>query len=289
MSEHKMPKNAPKQDPRQPLTNPALKKAIEDARKQDTPQARSAVVNEMLRATFLVPVQVGIAGKPPKPGRDGRMPLPQTKISFALLSTTDKRQYFVAFTDWDELHKWRKDPAQQTMMMRFDDYATLLAKNEQVAGFVIDPFSGNIRFERDNVAALKQRKDALAQAQQRVAAKQIKPGDKVVIVELSVYPEELLAPVCDVLEANSQVNEAYLQMMIVNDTEKSYLMVLDAPKDTELFKAVIQAAQPYLTQNKMDMRLTIAATPLGQQGVRGSEPFYSRVRGRVYLEDDEED
>ena len=217
------------------------------------------------------------------------MPLPQTKISFALLSTTDKRQYFMAFTDWDELHKWRKDPAQQTMMMRFDDYATLLAKNEQVAGFVINPFSGNIRFERDNVAAMKQRKDALAQAQQRVAAKQIKPGDKEVIVELSVYPEELLAPVCDVLEANSQVNEAYLQMMIVNDTEKSYLMVLDAPKDTELFKAVIQAAQPYLTQNKMDMRLTIAATPLGQQGVRGSEPFYSRVRGRVYLEDDEED
>ena len=52
---------------------------------------------------------------------------------------------------------------------------------------------------------------------------------------------------------------------------------------------MIQAAQPYLTQNKMDMRLTIAATPLGQQGVRGSEPFYSRVRGRVYLEDDEED
>lgn len=85
----------------------------------------------MLRATFLVPVQVGIAGKPPKPGRDGRMPLPQTKISFALLSTTDKRQYFMAFTDWDELHKWRKDPAQQTMMMRFDDYATLLAKTSR--------------------------------------------------------------------------------------------------------------------------------------------------------------
>ena len=32
MTEPKMPKNAPKQDPRQPLTNPALKKAIEDAR-----------------------------------------------------------------------------------------------------------------------------------------------------------------------------------------------------------------------------------------------------------------
>ena len=53
MTEPKMPKNAPKQDPRQPLTNPALKKAIEDARKQDTPQARSAVVNEIMKRTIM--------------------------------------------------------------------------------------------------------------------------------------------------------------------------------------------------------------------------------------------
>ena len=287
MTDPKMPKI----DPKKPLTNPAMKKAIENARAEDTPQARSAVINEMLRATFLMPVQVGFEGKPPKPDKDGKVTIPKnTKISFALLSTTDKRQYFMAFTDWDELHKWRKDPAQQTMMLRFDDYAALIEKNDRVAGFVIDPFGGNLRFERENVAAIKRQKDALVEARRRAESKRIKPGDKVVIVELSVYPPELLAPVCDVLEANSQVNEAYLQMMIVNYTEKSYLMVLDSPKDAELFKAVIQAAQPYLNQNKMDMHVTIAATPLGQQGVRGSEPFYSRVRGRIYeQEEDEED
>ena len=36
------------------------------------------------------------------------------------------------------------------------------------------------------------------------------------------------------------------------------------------------------------MNLTIAASPLGQQGIRGSEPFYSRVRGRIYEQDEED-
>lgn len=280
----------PAADPKKPLTNPAMKQAIEAARAEDTPANRTAVVNEMLRATFLVPVQVGFGGRPPRPDKTGRTPLPKgTRISFALLSTTDQRQYFMAFTDWDELHKWRKDPAQQTMMLRFDDYATLLAKNEQVAGFVINPFGGNLRFERHNVEAIQRQRDAMQQARKRMEEKRIKPGDKVVIVELSRYPDELLGPVCDVLEKNPQVNEAYIQLMIVNDTEKSYLMVLDAPKENELFQAVVQAAGPWLKEQKADLRLTIAATALGQQGVRGSEPFYSRLRGRVYLEDDEED
>lgn len=277
-------------DPKQPLTNPALKQAISAMKKDNTPQTRNVMINEMMRSTFLVPVQVGFAGTPPKMDKNGKVAVPpNTKISFALLGTTDKKQYFMAFTDWDELHKWRKNPAQQTMMVHFDNYATLVEKNPQVSGFVINPFGENLRFERETVASLKQQKDAFAKAaKEHASQKRINPGDKVVIVELSVYPEELMGPVCDVLEANSQVNEAYLQMMIVNDTQKSYLMVLDAPKDNDLFTKVINAAKPYLQQVKTDMNLTIAASPLGQQGIRGSEPFYSRVRGRIYEQDEED-
>lgn len=289
MSDPKMPQ-VPLRDPKKLPSNPAMKKAIEEAKAEDTPKNRNAVVNEMLRSTFLMPVHVSFDGAPPKPDKEGKVPIPKnTRVSFALLSTTDKRQYFMAFTDWEELHKWRKEPGQQTMMLRFDDYAKLLEKNEQVAGFVINPFGGNIRFERNNVSAIKKQRDTILEARKKMEEKRIKPGDKVVIVELSSYPDEMLAPVCDVLEKNPQVNEAYIQMLIVNDTDKSYLMVLDAPKDNELFQEVVKAASAYLKEQKMDMRLTIAATPLGQQGIRGSEPFYSRVRGRVYLEDDEED
>lgn len=280
----------PQIDPKKTLTNPAMKKAIEDARADNSPQNRTAVVNEMLRSTFLIPVQVGFDGAPPKPDKDGKVALPKnTKVTFPLLTSNDQTRYFMAFTDWDELHKWRKTPGQQTMMLRFDDYARLVEGNEKVSGFVINPFSGNVRFERKNIEFIKRQRDAVAQARQKMEEKRIKPGDKVVIVELSNYPDALLGPVCDVLEKNAQVNEAYIQMMIVNDTDKSYLMVLDSPKDAELFRAVIAAAEPYLKEVKMDLRLTIAATPMGQQGIRGSEPFYSRVRGRIYLEDEDND
>lgn len=277
-------------DPKKPLTNPAMKKAMSAMKAENTPENRNLMVNEMMRSTFLVPVQVGFAGAPPKVDKNGKVPVPpNTKISFALLGTTDKKQYFMAFTDWDELHKWRKNPAQQTMMLHFDEYAALIDKNPQVSGFVINPFGENLRFEREVVASLKKQKDAFAKAaKERANQKGIHPGDKVVIVELSVYPEEFLGPVCDVLESNTQVNEAYLQMMIVNDTQKSYLMVLDSPKDNELFTEIIKAARPYLQKVKMDMSLTIAASPLGQQGIRGSEPFYSRVRGRIYEQDEED-
>ena len=56
-------------DPKQPLTNPALKQAISAMKKDNTPQTRNVMINEMMRSTFLVPVQVGFAGTPPKTGQ----------------------------------------------------------------------------------------------------------------------------------------------------------------------------------------------------------------------------
>ncbi len=42
------------------------------------------------------------------------------------------------------------------------------------------------------------------------------------------------------------VGSAYLSVMIVNGEARSYLLVLDGPKDDKLFAAVAQAARPYL-------------------------------------------
>ena len=86
------------------------------------------------------------------------------------------------------------------------------------------------------------------------------------------------------------VGSAYLQIMIVNETRKCYLLVLDGPKDEKLFAAVAQAARPYLAgrEQKMDLTITTSISPLGQQGMRGSEPFYRKGIGRVLEEDDDE-
>ena len=96
--------------------------------------------------------------------------------------------------------------------------------------------------------------------------------------------------VCEVLAGAPGVGSAYLQVMIVNGEARSYLLVLDGPKDDKLFAAVAQAARPYLAspEKKMDLNITTSVSPLGQQGMQGSEPFYRKGIGRVIEEDDDE-
>ena len=118
----------------------------------------------------------------------------------------------------------------------------------------------------------------------------VKPGDKITLVEPTVYPDALVDPVCEVLAAAPGVGSAYLQIMIVNETARSYLLVLDGPKDNALFTAVAKAAHPYLMsrEKKLDLQITTSVSALGQQGMRDSEPFYRKGIGRVIEEDDDE-
>lgn len=281
-------------DPKKPVTNPALKAAAEKVRADNTPEMLNAAINELVKAILITPAQIQLDGKVPKPDAQGRIQIPKdSKVNFQILNTPDGKHYFMAFTDWEELRKWRKEPGQKTMMLRFDDFAGLLANNPNASGFVLNPFSSNLRFESGMVAAIKKKKDEVEKARKEQAvrrAQRIRPGDKVTIVEPSVYPDALLDPICEVLSKNKTVGAAYLQLMIVNDTDKSYLLVLDAPQDEKLFAEVAQAARAYLSTDakKMDLNITISAAPLGQQGMRGSEPFYTKSQGRIRDDDEEE-
>ena len=118
----------------------------------------------------------------------------------------------------------------------------------------------------------------------------LKEGDKVTLVEPSVLPDAMIDPVCAVLADAPGVGSAYLSVMIVNGDARSYLLVLDGPKDEKLFASVAQAARPYLLsrEKKMDLNITTSISPLGQQGMQGSEPFYRKGIGRVIEEDDDE-
>lgn len=176
------------------------------------------------------------------------------------------------------------------MMLRFDDFANMLQKNQEASGLVLNPGENSLRLEAPLIASVKKQKDAMVQMRKAQEAAQIHPGDKVTIVEPTVLADELVDPICALLAEAPGVGSAYLQIMIVNETRKCYLLVLDGPKDDKLFAAVAQAARPYLMsrEQKMDLTITTSISPLGQQGMRGSEPFYRKGVGRVLEEDDDE-
>ena len=292
--------NAATAAPKPPkIDNSALKKAAAALREENNPQNFNAVINLMMRGVFLAPAKIEIGENAPKPDENGRIQLPKdTKVTFALLKSGDGKSFFTAFTDAEELDKWQNKPAGQVMLLRFDDYARMLNGNDHVAGFVLNPFTDNLRFNSDMVASLLKQRNAMLEKIKQTAAQQaaqrnaqIKPGDKVTIVEPSVYPDELVNPLCAELEKYPMVGAAYLQIMVINGATKSYLLVLDAPKDDALFKAAGDAARPFLVSNekKMNLNITISTSPLGQQGMRGSEPFYIKGQGRVDNLGDDED
>lgn len=279
--------------PKAPVFNPELKKSIAALKEENSPQKLNAVINELVKSPLLAPAMFDMQGKPaPKPGPDGRIQLPKnTKVSLVMINSPEGKHYYLAFSDWEAAQEWQKQAGKgrPIMALRFDDFANMLQKNPDAAGLVLNPGANSLRLEAPLIASVKKQKDAIAKVLQERAAAQIRPGDKVTIVEPTVLPDELLDPVCEVLARAPGVGSAYLQIMIVNDTNKSYLLVLDGPKDEKLFAAVAQAARPYIAsrEKKIGLNITTSVTPLGQQGMRGSEPFYRKGEGRIREEDDE--
>lgn len=280
--------------PKAPVFNPELKKAILALREENNPKNLNVVINELVKSPLLTPAMFDLQGAPaPKPGPDGRVQLPKnTKVSLVMLNSNEGKHYYMAFSDWDAAHDWQKKAGQgrQIMALRFDDFANMLQKNTEASGLVLNPGENSLRLETPLIQSVKKQKDALVQMRKAQEAAQIHPGDKVTIVEPTVLPDELVDPICAVLAQAPGVGSAYLQIMIVNETRKCYLLVLDGPKDEKLFAEAAKAARPYLAsrQDKMDLTITTSVSPLGQQGMRGSEPFYRKGVGRVLEEDDDE-
>lgn len=278
-----------------PACNPELKKSIAVLRGENSPKNLNAVINELVKSPLLTPALFDLQGAPaPKPGPDGRVQLPKNaKISMVMLNTKDGKHYYLAFSDWDAVHEWQKTAAsqgRQIMMLRFDDFANMLQKNKEASGIILNPGENSLRLEAPLIESVKKQKDTMAQMLKAEEEAKIHPGDKVTIVEPTILPDGLVDPICNVLAQAPGVGSAYLQIMIVNETRKCYLLVLDGPKDEKLFAAVAQAARPYLAgrEQKMDLTITTSISPLGQQGMRGSEPFYRKGIGRVVEEDDDE-
>ena len=284
-------------DPKAPVFNPKIKETIAAFKAENSPKNLNDILNELVRSPLLAPAVFDLQGQPaPKPGPDGRVQLPKdTKISLMMVTSPEGKHYYLGFSDWDAAHEWQAKQAkaaQQIVLLRFDDYANMIAKNEAACGLVINPGDNSLRLEL--IESVKKQKDEvahkIADAVAQREAHRIHPGDTVTLVEPSILPDAMVDPICKILAGAPGVGSAYLSVMIVNGEARSYLLVLDGPKDDKLFAAVAQAARPYLLsrEKKMDLNITTSISPMGQQGMRGSEPFYRKGIGRVVEEDDDE-
>ena len=126
-------------DASKPIKNPILLQALEALHKNNTPENQNKVLDEiMMRAHFLAPVET-------TPGKDSDS---GEVVQFQLIASQDGRHFLPAFTDWNELRKLCGPKDQKTVVLSFDDYASILAGDKRAAGFVVNPLCTPLTLDR---------------------------------------------------------------------------------------------------------------------------------------------
>lgn len=241
------------------INNKELIDSINAMKEEKTLEAQNKVITEVLKSRFLCPVILEAA---PKGG--GRIDINKdTKIQFSIIKTTDGKNYLIAFTSDEEVHKWQTNKVQQSLIYTFEDYAMIATNNETLDGFIIDPKGCNLVFTKEMIKEIK-----ASITRESVVEKDTQ-------VELGIpkdYPTELVEKLKDLFANMSDVKKAYLQLM-VKDEAMSYLVLIDADgKEKELFNTIASAAIPFL--KGMPLNLAPLNTEFGQKAIENFEPFY---------------
>jgi len=135
------------------VSNPMLVGAIELAKAERTPEHQKLVTEEIFKAVFLCPARVN-----PIPEADGVEIGPDRHILFPALEAPGGIRFYMAFTDTQELNRWKNAGDWQNVTMTFEDYAKLMFKKDAqdkenpIVGVVINPFTSNIIIYKDKLA-----------------------------------------------------------------------------------------------------------------------------------------
>ena len=143
----------------QQVTNPKLIEAINAMRENFTPDTQNATINAALRSTFYVPAIIEKKKEIVANANNEVKFEEKPKARFLLIrkqnGETDET-YFPAFTDADELAKFKSNEPYQRVKMKFGDLAMLVEQVNTIKGFVINPMSHNLPFTRDMLEGIKQ-------------------------------------------------------------------------------------------------------------------------------------
>lgn len=137
-----------------PVLNTRLVNAMQEMLKDNNERTRGKMVSALMGSTLLSPVirQIAVTDEAAKQGN--------ARFSFTMIQNDKGEKYFMGFTDWASLNKWKKEPGQQVVHMEFDDFASIvLRKGSNMAGFVINAYGENVTISRDLILSLKKQKE----------------------------------------------------------------------------------------------------------------------------------
>ena len=134
------------------ISNPMLIGALELLKAENTQEHRNMVMQEVLHAQFMSPV---IVDPPLVPDENGvaRMTA-ENKINLLMLTTGEKKRFFMAFTDMEELKMYKTDAKYQIFAFRFSDYIKMLLNPEgdpNNSGVIINPYDHSLVITKEMI------------------------------------------------------------------------------------------------------------------------------------------
>ncbi len=248
-----------------PVTNPALVRAIEAARQDSTEQNWAQVVRAAMAARFLTPIDMK-----PRSAASGR----ENTFSLHMLKDSeDGKRYYLAFTDRDEMGRWCRDEEQRVLVLSFDDYTRLVLYGRiAVNGFVLNPYGGNVVFNRAMLEAIRMRNEG--RADWGAATRAIEKGAMLCLGQPSEYPAGLEDALRRYFNSQKGVREAYLVVMD-KDGATNYLVAVDFEGAAlPLFEGIGDAVVDFL--GDMSLNLIPCDSHLWREAANDFQPFYRR-------------
>lgn len=220
-----------------PVTNPELKKAIEQLKLGSTPEKQEALSKALKVARLLAPCNFDVELKP---DTNGVLPtVNPSQIKFFLINTKDGKAFFPAFTDVEESMKFKvageKDPTPKNIVRTIQDYDVLLSDPKSIVqGVIINPGTDNIVIPKQLVALLAGRK--------KPQPVQPTVPMNVTYSEPSVYPTRMVNAVYDYCETNALVSRVWLKAKLYGSAMSFFLVVEAEKQDQNILKEIHDAA-----------------------------------------------
>jgi hypothetical protein len=261
-----------------PITNEALKKAIDDLKGNGTKDNQNRMFDEARKASFLVPV---IFSAEFKPDAKGRITMPKgTQVKFVLVNTSKGKTFFPAFTDMEEAKKLKVTQTGnlQYVVKHLAEYEAIFKDpNNKTDGMVINPMSQNIVFPKQLVLGLNHIEEVVKQEKAAVQAGQIPAGVQVRFSEPTVYPTAMVNAVHDWCQDQKAISRVWLKAMIAGSVMSFALIVDSEDKSTEFLNQIREIAVPHAKE--IPVIALLYTDDLEKQAVQGAFPLYDRELG----------
>ncbi len=141
------------------VDNTPLLEAIARLRAGYSDEARDEVIRTAIfNATYFVPAVFDQTTEMVQ-GEDNRIEVEERpKAQFILIQNPDGDKYLPAFTSHDDVEKFGKEQGTpcEAFMMRFSNLAEILEPQDEIKGFVINPFEQNLPFITPFIRSLRQ-------------------------------------------------------------------------------------------------------------------------------------